>query len=149
MGAFRSGVAMGEFKPFNAYIVESVRSAGGKKNGRISGWHPVDLCTLVVDGLMDKTGVAGEHVEDVIVGVVSQVGAQALNLGRNVVLSSKKLPETVPGTVVDRQCGSGQQALHFACQAVMSGAQDCVIAAGVEVMSQVPIGANAIDGFKA
>jgi acetyl-CoA acetyltransferase family protein len=107
------------------------------------------MCALVVDGLMDKVGVAGEHVDDLIVGCVSQVGAQAGNIGRNVVLSSKRLPEEVPGTAVDRQCGSGQQALHFACQAVMSGAQDCVVAAGVECMSQVPIGANIVDGFKA
>jgi acetyl-CoA C-acetyltransferase len=140
---------MAEFKPYNAYIVEAVRSAGGKKNGRLSGWHPVDMCAMVVDGLMDKVGIDGKHVEDVILGCVSQAGAQSGNIGRNVVLASKKLPETVPGTVVDRQCGSGQQALHFACQAVMSGTQDCVIAAGVENMSMVPIGASVTDGFKA
>lgn len=139
---------MTEFKPYTAYIVEAARSAGGKKNGRLSGHHPVDMCAMVVDGLMDKVGVDGKHVDDVILGCVSQVGAQAGNIGRNVVLASKKLPETVPGTVVDRQCGSGQQALHFACQAVMSGTQDCVIAAGVESMSMVPIGANIRDGFK-
>jgi len=140
---------MAEFRPFNAYIVEAVRSAGGKKNGRLSGWHPADLCAQVVDGLVAKTGIEGKHVDDVIVGCVSQVGAQAGNIGRTVVMSSKRLPETVPGTSVDRQCGSGQQALHFACQAVMSGTQDCVIAAGVENMSMVPIGSNVIDGFKA
>merc|ERR1711865_1358099 len=95
------------------------------------------------------TGIDGVHVDDVIVGCVSQVGAQAGNIGRNVVMSCKNLPESVPGTSVDRQCGSGQQALHFACQAVMSGTQDVVIAAGVENMSQVPIGANIADGFKA
>eukprot|EP00931_Biecheleriopsis_adriatica_P024778 TRINITY_DN15350_c0_g1_i1.p1 TRINITY_DN15350_c0_g1~~TRINITY_DN15350_c0_g1_i1.p1 ORF type:complete len:412 (+),score=118.02 TRINITY_DN15350_c0_g1_i1:90-1325(+) len=132
----------------SAYIVEAVRSAGGKKNGRLSGWHPADLCAQVVDGLLDKAGVDGKHVEDVIVGCVMQTGAQAGNIGRNVVMSSKKLPETVPGTSVDRQCGSGQQALHFAAQAVMSGTQDCVIAAGVENMSMVPIGASVIAGFK-
>lgn len=98
---------------------------------------------------MEKTGVDGKHVDDVIIGCVSQVGAQAGNIGRTVVLSSKTLPESVPGTVVDRQCGSGQQALHFAAQAVMSGAQDCVVAAGVESMSMVPIGSNIVDGFKA
>merc|ERR1719321_1768419 len=135
--------------PCNAYIVEAVRSAGGKKNGRLSGWHPADLCAKVVDGLVEKAGIDGAKVEDLIVGCVSQVGAQAGNIGRTVVLSSKRLPETVPGTSVDRQCGSGQQALHFACQAVMSGTQDVVIAAGVENMSQVPIGANIADGFKA
>lgn len=134
--------------PHTAYIVEAVRSAGGKKNGRLSGWHPADLCAAVIDGMLEKVGVDGKHVDDVIVGCVSQTGAQAGNIGRTVVMSSKKLPETVPGTAVDRQCGSGQQALHFAAQAVMSGTQDCVIAAGVESMSMVPIGANVIAGFK-
>mmetsp|Transcript_13247 Transcript_13247/g.34414 ORF Transcript_13247/g.34414 Transcript_13247/m.34414 type:complete len:420 (-) Transcript_13247:47-1306(-) len=138
-----------EFRPFNAYIVEAVRSAGGKKNGRLSGYHPADLCALVVDGLLEKAGVDGKEVEDLIVGCVCQVGAQSSNIGRNAVLSSKRLPESVPGTTVDRQCGSGQQALHFACQAVMSGTQDCVIAAGVEAMSMVPIGSSIIDGYKA
>eukprot|EP00928_Gymnodinium_smaydae_P081295 TRINITY_DN64844_c0_g1_i1.p1 TRINITY_DN64844_c0_g1~~TRINITY_DN64844_c0_g1_i1.p1 ORF type:complete len:413 (-),score=95.17 TRINITY_DN64844_c0_g1_i1:246-1484(-) len=135
--------------PHTAYIVEAVRSAGGKKNGRLSGWHPADLCAQVIDGLVDKVGVDGKAIDDVIVGCVSQTGAQAGNIGRTVVMSCKKLPETVPGTTVDRQCGSGQQAIHFACQAVMSGVQDCVIAAGVESMSQVPIGSNVIAGFKA
>merc|ERR1719359_2538711 len=107
------------------------------------------MCAQVIDGLIDKVGVDGEHVDDVIIGCVMQVGAQAGNIGRNVVMSSKRLPETVPGTSVDRQCGSGQQALHFACQAVMSGTQDVVIAAGVESMSAVPIGASIVDGFKA
>jgi acetyl-CoA C-acetyltransferase len=140
---------MAEFKPYNAYIVECVRSAGGRKNGKLSGWHPADMCAAVVDDLVARTGIDGQHVDDVIVGCVSQVGAQSGNIGRNVVMGCKNLPETVPGTAVDRQCGSGQQALHFACQAVMSGTQDCVIAAGVENMSQVPIGANVVDGFKA
>jgi len=129
--------------------VEAVRSAGGKKNGRLSGWHPADLCSAVVDGLIEKVGIDGKHVDDVVVGCVMQVGAQAGNIGRTTVLGSKRLPETVPGTTVDRQCGSGQQALHFACQGVMSGTQDCVIAAGVESMSLVPIGASIIDGVKA
>lgn len=136
-------------KPFTAYIVEAVRSAGGKKNGRLSGWHPADLCATIVDGLVEKAGIDGAKVDDVIVGCVSQVGAQTGNIGRTVVLSSKRLPESVPGTTVDRQCGSGQQALHFAAQAVMSGTQDVIIAAGVENMSQVPIGASIADGFKA
>jgi acetyl-CoA C-acetyltransferase len=142
-------MAAQQYKPFNAYIVEAVRSAGGKRNGRLSGWHPADLCAKVVDGLVEKAGIDGAMVEDLIVGCVSQVGAQAGNIGRTTVLSSKRLPESVPGTAVDRQCGSGQQALHFACQAVMSGTQDVIIAAGVESMSQVPIGANVADGFKA
>jgi len=141
-------MAAPEFRPLNAYIVEALRSAGGKRNGRLSGYHPADLCAAVVDGLLDKAGVAGDGVDDVIVGCVSQVGAQGNNLGRTTVLSSRRLPERVPGVAVDRQCGSGQQAIHFACQAVMSGTQDCVIAAGVESMTQVPIGASVIDGFK-
>lgn len=137
------------FKPYTAYIVGAVRSAGGKKNGRLSGYHPADLCAAVVDGLVERAGIDGKEVDDVVVGCVSQVGAQAGNIGRNVVMSSKRLPETVPGTAVDRQCGSSQQAFHFAAQAVMSGAQDVVIAAGVESMTQVPIGASIVDGLKA
>lgn len=132
----------------DAYIVGAVRAAGGKKNGRLSRMHPIDLGAAVVDALVEKSGVAVEEIDDLIFGCVSQVGAQAGNIGRNVCLSSV-LGEAVPGTTVDRQCGSGQQAMHFAAQAVMSGTQDVVIAGGVESMSQVPIGANIIDGYKA
>lgn len=132
----------------DAYIVGAVRSAGGRKNGRLSKIHPIDLGALVVDALVGKTGVPVEQIDDLIFGCVSQVGAQSSNIGRNVCLSSV-LGEAVPGTTVDRQCGSGQQAMHFAAQAVLSGTQDMVIAGGVESMSQVPIGANIIDGFKA
>lgn len=132
----------------DAYIVGAVRSAGGRKNGRLSKIHPIDLGALVVDALVEKTGVSVEQIDDLIFGCVSQVGAQSSNIGRNVCLSSV-LGEAVPGTTVDRQCGSGQQAMHFAAQAVLSGTQDMVIAGGVESMSQVPIGANIIDGFKA
>jgi acetyl-CoA acetyltransferase family protein len=103
----------------------------------------------VCDALIDRTKADASQVEDVIFGCVSQVGAQAGNIGRNVVLACKKLPQTVPGAAVDRQCGSGQQAIHAAAQAVMSGVHDCVIAGGVEVMSTVPIGSNIIDGVKA
>jgi acetyl-CoA C-acetyltransferase/acetyl-CoA acyltransferase len=124
-----------------------VRSAGGRKNGRLSKVHPIDLGAEVVDALVEKTGVAVEEVDDVIFGCVSQVGAQSSNIARNVCISSV-LGEAVPGTTVDRQCGSGQQAMHFAVQAVVSGTQDLVIAGGVESMSQVPIGANIVDGFK-
>lgn len=131
-----------------AYIVAAVRSAGGKKNGRLSTVHPIDLGALVVDALVEKAGVAVDQIDDLIFGCVSQVGAQSSNVARNVCLSSV-LGEAVPGTSVDRQCGSGQQAIHFAAQAVMSGTQDVVIAGGVESMSQVPIGANIIDGYKA
>jgi acetyl-CoA C-acetyltransferase len=131
-----------------AYIVAAVRSAGGKKNGRLSTVHPIDLGALVVDALVEKSGIAVEQIDDLIFGCVSQVGAQSSNVARNVCLSSV-LGEAVPGTTVDRQCGSGQQAIHFAAQAVMSGTQDVVIAGGVESMSQVPIGSNIIDGYKA
>ena len=132
----------------DAYIVGAVRSAGGRKNGRLSKVHPIDLGAEVVDALVAKTGVAVTEIDDLIFGCVSQVGAQSSNLARNVCLSSV-LGEVVPGTTVDRQCGSGQQAMHFAAQGVLSGTQGVVIAGGVESMSQVPIGANIIDGFKA
>ncbi len=132
----------------DAYIVGAVRSAGGKKNGRLSRMHPIDLGAAVVDALIERTGVAPDEVDDLVFGCVSQVGAQSSNIGRNVCLSSV-LGESVPGTTVDRQCGSGQQAIHFAAQGVLSGTQNLVIAGGVENMSQVPIGANIIDGYKA
>lgn len=132
----------------DAYIAGAVRSAGGRKNGRLSKIHPIDLGAAVVDALVARTGVPVDAIDDLIFGCVSQVGAQSSNIGRNVCLSSV-LGEAVPGTTVDRQCGSGQQAIHFAAQAVLSGTQDLVIAGGVESMSQVPIGANIIDGFKA
>merc|ERR1712137_473057 len=132
--------------PHTAYIVDACRTAGGRRGGRLSQWNPSDLGATVVDALVDRNGVNPELVDDVIFGCVSQIGAQAGNIARNVVLSSK-LPESVPGTSVDRQCGSSQQALHFAAQAVMSGTQDIVIAGGVEVMSLVPIGSNVMDGM--
>lgn len=131
-----------------AYICGAVRSAGGRRNGRLSKVHPIDLGAKVVDALVERSGVNPANVDDLIFGCVSQVGAQSSNLGRNVCISSV-LGESVPGTVVDRQCGSGQQAIHFAAQAVMSGTQDIVVAGGVESMSQVPIGASIIDGYKA
>ena len=130
-----------------AYICAAVRSAGGRKNGRLSNIHPIDLGAKVVDALVERSGIAPESVDDLVFGCVSQVGAQSSNIARNVCLSSV-LGEAVPGTSVDRQCGSGQQAIHFAAQAVMSGTQDVVIAGGVESMSQVPIGASIIDGHK-
>ena len=125
-----------------AYIVATVRTAGGRKGGRVSGWHPVDLGGTIINTLVDKVKCDPALVEDVIMGCVSQVGEQAINVARNAVLASK-LPESVPGTSVDRQCGSSQQALHFAAQAVMSGAMDIVIASGVESMSRVPMGLSA------
>ncbi len=121
-----------------AFIVAAQRTAGGRRNGRLSGWHPVDLSAAVLDALIDRTGIDPAAVEDVIMGCVSQVGEQATNVARNAVMASK-LPESVPATSIDRQCGSSQQALHFAAQAVMSGTMDCVIAAGVESMTRVPM----------
>lgn len=131
-----------------AYIVDCVRTAGGRRNGTLSQVHPGDLGAACVDALVKRTGMNPALVDDVIFGCVSQVGAQGANIARTVVLSSC-LPETVPATSVDRQCGSSQQAIHFAAQAVMSGTQDIVIAGGVEVMSQVPIGASVMDGASA
>jgi acetyl-CoA C-acetyltransferase len=122
-----------------AYIVSAVRTAGGRKGGRMSGWHPADLAAQVLDELVARTGADPALIDDVIMGCVGQVGEQATNVARGAVLASK-LPETVPGTSVDRQCGSSQQALHFAAQAVMSGSMDVVIAAGVESMTRVPMG---------
>ena len=122
-----------------AYIVAATRTAGGRKGGRLSGVHPADLAGKVLDALVERTGVDPALIEDVIMGCVSQAGQQSSNVARNAVLSSK-LPESVPATSVDRQCGSSQQALHFAAQAVMSGTMDIVIAAGVESMSRVPMG---------
>ncbi len=131
----------------SAYIVGAVRTATGRKNGRLSNIHPVDLGAMVVDELVDRTGIPTDQVDDVIFGVVMQIGAQASNLGRNVSMSSKLALE-VPGTTVDRQCGSSLQAIQFAAQAVMSGTQDVVIAGGVEAMSKVEIGSNVRDGLE-
>ncbi|MEO8155610.1 MAG: acetyl-CoA C-acetyltransferase [Rhizobacter sp.] len=122
-----------------AYIVAATRTAGGRRGGRLSGWHPADLAAQVLDDLVARTGADPAMVDDVIMGCVGQIGEQAANVARNAVLAAS-LPESVPGTSVDRQCGSSQQALHFAAQAVMSGAMDMVIAAGVESMSRVPMG---------
>jgi acetyl-CoA C-acetyltransferase len=115
-----------------AYIVAAVRTAGGRRNGRLASWHPVDLGAAVVDELVRRAGADPVLVEDVIFGCVSQAGEQSTNVGRNVVLASG-LPRTVPGTSVDRQCGSSQQAIHFAAQDVMSGAMDVVAGAGESV----------------
>ena len=125
-----------------AYIVEAVRTAGGRKGGKLKDWHPVDLGAAVLNELVDRTGVDPARVEDVVMGCVMQVGQQAINVARNAVLASK-LPESVPGTSVDRQCGSSQQALQFAAQAVMAGTMDVVIASGVESMTRVPMGSSA------
>jgi len=131
----------------NAYIVGAVRTATGRKNGRLSRMHPVDMGAAVVDELVDRTGVPTNKVDDLVFGVVMQIGSQAGNLGRNVALSSKLALE-VPGTTVDRQCGSSLQAIQFGAQAVMSGTQDVVICGGVEAMSTVEIGSNVRDGLE-
>lgn len=122
-----------------AFIVAAARTAGGRRNGRLAGWHPADLAAQVLNALVERTGADPALVEDVIMGCVDQAGEQSSNIARNAVLASK-LPESVPATSVDRQCGSSQQALHFAAQAVMSGTMDIVIAAGVESMTRVPMG---------
>jgi acetyl-CoA acetyltransferase family protein len=133
--------------PAAAYIAGAVRTAGGRNKGRLSGVHPADLGGKVLDALLARTGLDPAAIDDVIFGCVMQSGAQAANIARNCVLSSS-LPESVPGTSVDRQCGSGQQAIHFAVQAVMSETQDLVIAGGVESMTRVPIGSNIVDALK-
>jgi acetyl-CoA acetyltransferase family protein len=128
-----------------AVIVDAVRTPLGRRNGALRDWHPVDLTAHVLRALVERNDVDPGVVDDVIVGCVSQSGEQALNLARNAVLSAG-FPESVPGTTVDRQCGSGQQALHFAAQGVMAGAYDVVIAAGVESMTRVPMGSTILNG---
>ena len=127
-------------------IVEAVRTAVGKRNGGLSGIHAADLSAVVLNELLERTGVGPEIVDDVIWGCVSQVGDQSSNIGRYAVLAAG-WPESIPGTTVNRACGSSQQALDFAVQAVMSGQQDVVVAGGVEVMSRVPLGAARATGM--
>jgi acetyl-CoA C-acetyltransferase len=126
-----------------AYIVDAVRTAGGKRGGKLAGWHPVDMAAAVLDAIVTRTGIDGAAVDDVIMGCVMQGGQQAGQVGRNAVLAAKNLPDSVPAVSIDRQCGSSQQAMQFAAQAVMSGTQDIVIAAGVESMTRVPMGSTA------
>jgi len=128
-----------------AVIVDAVRTAGGKRNGALSGWHPADLAAEVLKALVERNGLDPALVDDVIMGCVMQAGAQSLNVGRNAVLAAG-FPESVPATTIDRQCGSSQQSAHFAAQGVMAGAYDIAIAAGVEVMSLVPMGASVGNG---
>ena len=127
--------------PRGAFIVRVARSAAGKRKGRLANTHPAALSAKIVDALVGQVEGTFDpgHVDDVIWGCVSQVGSQGANIGRSVVLNSGCLPLSVPGTTIDRQCGSSQQAIHFAAQAVMSGTQDIVIAGGVESMSVVPM----------
>lgn len=126
-----------------AYIVEAVRTAGGRRGGRLAGIHPVDLLAESLDAVVGRSGIDPNAVDDVITGCVSQAGEQAVQVGRNGVLASKLLPQSTPAVSIDRQCGSSQQAIQFAAQAVMSGTQDVVIASGVESMTRVPMGSNA------
>jgi len=128
-----------------AVIVDVVRTAGGRRNGKLSGWHPADLAAECLTALAQRNDLDPGLVEDVIMGCVMQAGAQAVNVARNAVLAAG-WPEEVPGTTIDRQCGSSQQAAHFAAQAVIAGVHDVVVASGVEVMSQVPMGASIGDG---
>ena len=127
-------------------IVDAVRTAVGKRNGGLSGMHAADLSAVVLNELLERTGVGPEIVDDVVWGCVSQVGDQSANIGRYAVLAAG-WPESIPGTTVNRACGSSQQALDFAVQAVMSGQQDVVVAGGVEVMSRVPLGAARATGM--
>jgi acetyl-CoA C-acetyltransferase len=131
-----------------AYIVEVARTAGGRRNGKLSGWHPADLAGEVLNALVDRSGIDPAAIDDVIMGCVTPVGEQSFAMARNAIFASK-LPQSIPGVTIDRQCGSSQQAVHFAAQAVMSGTQDVIIAAGVESMTRVPMGSNSTLASKA
>src|SRR3990170_4306078 len=129
----------------NAVIVDAVRTPGGKRNGKLKGWHPVDLAAETLKALVERNDLDPAEVDDVIMGCVMQVGEQSINIGRNAVLAAG-WPESVPATTIDRQCGSSQQSAHFAAQGVMAGAYDVVIACGVESMSRVPMGTSRTSG---
>jgi acetyl-CoA C-acetyltransferase len=131
----------------DAFIVAARRTAGARKGGRLAGWHPADLAAQVLDALVSQLAIDPALIDDVVMGCVGQAGEQSFNIARNAILASR-LPESVPGVSVDRQCGSSQQALHFAAQAVMSGTMDVVIAGGVESMTRVPMGLPATLPFK-
>lgn len=124
-----------------AYIVDAVRTAGGRRNGKLAGWHPVDMGAEVVNALLERTGIDPNVVDDAIFGCVTQAGEQTFAFARNIVLASQ-LPIHVPGVTIDRQCGSSQQAVQFAAQAILSGMQDVIIAGGVESMSRAPMFSN-------
>jgi acetyl-CoA acyltransferase len=128
-----------------AVIVDTIRTAFGKRGGALANWHPVDLLALTLKNLVERTGVDPERIDDVIGGCVSQVGEQSTNIARNGWVAAG-LPQHVPGTTVDRQCGSSQQALHFASAGVIAGQYDLAIACGVESMSRVPLASNARGG---
>ena len=128
-----------------AVIVDAIRTPLGKRNGKLQNWHPVDLAAETLKALISRTGIDPAVIDDVIMGCVMQVGEQGVNIGRNAVLAAG-WPDSIPGTTIDRQCGSSQQAAHFAAQGVIAGAYDVVVAAGVEVMSRVPMGSSMADG---
>jgi len=128
-----------------AVIVDALRTPLGRRNGKLRDWHPVDLAAFTLEALQQRNDLDPGAVDDVVFGCVMQVGEQAVNVARNAVLAAG-WPETVPGTTVDRQCGSGQQAAHFAAQGVIAGAYDVVVAGGVEVMTRVPMGSSMADG---
>jgi acetyl-CoA acyltransferase len=129
----------------NPVIVDAMRTPGGKRGGRLGGWHPVDLAAHVLQALAERNHLDPALIDDVILGCVTQVGEQSLNVARNAVLAAG-WPDSVPATTIDRQCGSSQQALHFAAQGIAAGAYDAVIAGGVECMTRVPMGANMVSG---
>ena len=129
----------------NAVIVDAIRTPLGRRNGKLKDWHPVDLAAETLKALQERNDLDPGLVDDVVMGCVMQVGEQAVNVARNAVLGAG-WPETVPGTTIDRQCGSSQQAANFAAQGVIAGAYDIVVAAGVEVMTRVPMGASMADG---
>ena len=128
-----------------AVIVDAIRTPLGKRNGKLQNWHPVDLAAETLKALISRTGIDPAVIDDVIMGCVMQVGEQGANIGRNAVLAAG-WPDTIPGTTIDRQCGSSQQAAHFAAQGVIAGAYDVVVAAGVEVMTRVPMGSSMAEG---
>ena len=128
-----------------AVIVDAIRTPLGKRNGKLQNWHPVDLAAETLKALISRTGIDPAVIDDVIMGCVMQVGEQGVNIGRNAVLAAG-WPDSIPGTTIDRQCGSSQQSAHFAAQGVIAGAYDVVVAAGVEVMSRVPMGSSMADG---
>src|SRR5712664_561199 len=142
MARSENRISRGQTHMADAYIVDAVRTAGGRRNGKLSAWHPADLAGEVLNALLARSGVDPAAIEDVILGCVTQAGEQGFAFARNAVLASR-LPESVPAVTIDRQCGSSQQAVQFAAQAVLSGTQDIVIAAGAESMTRVPMFTNA------
>src|SRR5713226_10224576 len=124
-----------------AVIVDAVRTPLGRRDGMLKNWHPVDLLGFTLAGLAKRNKLDPALIDDVIAGCVGQVGEQAFNIGRNAVLAAG-FPESVPGTTVDRQCGSSQQAIHFAAQGVIAGSYDIAIGCGVESMTRVPLGSS-------